>query len=230
MITAFERVVIAVPDSEAAAAEFGRLLGVARPALYPDPQRAWLGLPNTVLELEQRAVQRARIVGLVLTGSDPGGGEDLCPSPRLELSVDSGGGADAFRAARPELQSPAMSMDHLVLRTADADACIQLYRDRLGIRLALDQTVPEWGGRMLFFRAGKLTLEVIESGGEGKPDYLWGLAFQCPDIEAQARRLAEAGVACSPIRSGRKPGTRVATLKSHTLEIPCLLVEPRPPG
>jgi hypothetical protein len=97
----------------------------------------------------------------------------------------------------------------------------------LGIRLALDQTVPEWGGRMLFFRAGKLTLEVIDSGSDGPgQDYFWGIAYQCPDIVEIAGQLAERGVELSELRAGRKPGSRVATLKSHNLGIPTLLLEP----
>jgi hypothetical protein len=38
--------------------------------------------------------------------------------------------------------------------------------------------------------------------------------------------LAQRGVTLSGIREGRKPGTRVATVKSHCLGIPTLLIEP----
>ena len=80
---------------------------------------------------------------------------------------------------------------------------------------------------MLFFRAGKLTLEVIESSGEPiEADTFWGIAYQCPDIERTARNLAGRGVGLSAIRAGRKKGTRVATIRSHCLGIPSLLIEP----
>ena len=80
---------------------------------------------------------------------------------------------------------------------------------------------------MLFFRAGKLTLEVIESRKEATAsNTFWGIAYQCQDVDRSTQRLSQAGVLLSGIRDGRKPGTRVATLKSHDLGIPSLLIEP----
>ena len=80
---------------------------------------------------------------------------------------------------------------------------------------------------MLFFRAGKLTLEVIESEGDAKSgNSFWGLAYQCQDLAGTIHTLGERGVAVSAMREGRKPGTLVATLKSHHLEIPTLLIQP----
>ncbi len=43
-----------------------------------------------------------------------------------------------------------------------------------------------------------------------------------------AARLRAAGVSLSELRKGRKPGTRVATVKSHCLGLPTLLLEPAP--
>ena len=80
---------------------------------------------------------------------------------------------------------------------------------------------------MLFFRAGKLTLEVIESDRDSTAaNFFWGIAFGCKDISQMSGILAQRGVALSDIRDGRKPGTRVATIKSHCLGIPTLLIEP----
>ena len=42
------------------------------------------------------------------------------------------------------------AFDHLVLTTNKSDDLIDLYEKELGIRLALDQFVEKWGGRMLF--------------------------------------------------------------------------------
>ena len=116
-----------------------------------------------------------------------------------------------------------------MLHTTNAQACIHLFEKRLGLRLALDKDVPEWGGRMLFFRSGKLTLEVIEPR-ENKPrqDYLWGIAYQCASIELLSARLKRENIKVSAVRDGRKPNTKVATLKSHNLDIPTLLVQPAP--
>lgn len=117
-------------------------------------------------------------------------------------------------------------VDHLVLRTADADDCMRLFRNDLGMRLALDQTVEEWGGRMLFFREGALTLEVIENSSKRpKQDFFWGICYRCGDIESTSAALVSRGVSVTEIREGRKPGTRVATIKSHVGGIPSLLLE-----
>jgi len=116
-------------------------------------------------------------------------------------------------------------IDHIVLRSNDGDACVRLLAEQLGLRLALDQEKPEWGGRMLFFRNGKLTLEVIApEGGLKAGDYFWGFALKVADMEAEHTRLQEAGVNVSELRNGRKPGTRVATVKSHSGGVPALLV------
>ena len=230
MINAFDRIVIAVPDLKAAMAECQILLGAS---FWPVPDnstepRAWAGLANVVLELRQQAVERPFIVALVFAADEASNTLTQVQNPGgLELSVCDGIDTANFRHKHPESWNPALKVDHLVLRTADADACISLFSVGLGIRLALDKNAPQWGGRMLFFRVGKLTLEIIEPA-EDKPenDHFWGIAFQCPDISTTAAGLQKAGVALSKVRNGRKPGTKVATIKSHSLAIPTLLIQP----
>ena len=119
-------------------------------------------------------------------------------------------------------------VDHVVVKTQSADAAKTFYGDQLGIRLALEQDVPEWGGVQLFFRASSMSIEVIASDKSPERDELWGLALKTDDIEATHGRLEESGVEISNIRDGRKPGTRVCTAKSHTLGVPTLLVEHPP--
>jgi len=91
--------------------------------------------------------------------------------------------------------------------------------------LALEQHVPEWGGTQLFFRTSSMSIEVIGSDIAPAQDALWGLALKSPDLEVTQARLSEAGVDVSDIREGRKPGTRVCTVKSHALNVPTLLIE-----
>ena len=80
---------------------------------------------------------------------------------------------------------------------------------------------------MLFFRAGKLTLEVIERSEEPPAeDFFWGITYLVEDLGKTLEALDSRGVAHSGDRLGRKPGTRVATVKSHTLGIPTLLIGP----
>jgi catechol 2,3-dioxygenase-like lactoylglutathione lyase family enzyme len=123
-------------------------------------------------------------------------------------------------------------VDHVVVRTADAEAAKQLYGDRLGIRLALDRSFPEWGARLLFFRIGGVTIEVVASLGEeaevGAEDRLWGIAYRVGDADAARYRLAGEGFDVSEVRQGRKPGTRVFTVRSNTHGVATLCLEPAP--
>ncbi len=144
----------------------------------------------------------------------------------LPLQICDGQQTTLFRGNQPAACSD-LSVDHIVLRTLDADACVTFFGEQLGIRLALDKTVPKWGGRMLFFRTGKLTLEVIEADKDRpEKDHFWGVALQCDDIETTSDKLEHRGVALTKVRVGRKAGTRVASVKSHALGIPTLLIEP----
>ena len=221
MVSAFDRIVVEVSDAEAAAAEMAVLL-----AAESSPGKRGgrlMPLGNTCLELLPGEVDSARITGLCLRGTADAATRSLPDSIRFS----DGSETDALRSLGASI-SPLL-VDHVVLQTRSAERCIALYRDQLGIRLALDQEVPKWGGRMLFFRAGKMTLEVIANADTGpEPPNFWGIAFQCADINAEHARLNAAGVALSEIRDGRKPGTRVATIKSHCLELPTLLIEPAP--
>ncbi|WP_253849182.1 VOC family protein [Mycobacterium asiaticum] len=121
-------------------------------------------------------------------------------------------------------------LDHAVVQTADADAAIALYRDGLGLRLALDRSFPDWGMRLVFLRVGRVTVELAQplrdTGGATDIDLLWGLSWRVPDAEAVRTRLAAAGLDVSEVRPGRKPGTRVLSVKDGTCGVPTLLIEP----
>lgn len=121
-------------------------------------------------------------------------------------------------------------IDHAVVQTADADATIALYRDGLGLRLALDRSFPDWGMRLVFLRVGGVTIELAQplrdSGQPRDTDQLWGLSWRVPDAGAARARLVEAGLDVSDVRAGRKPGTRVVSVKDGTCGVPTLLIEP----
>lgn len=119
----------------------------------------------------------------------------------------------------------ASAVDHVVVQTKSADAAKRFYGEQLGIRLALEQSVPNWGGYMLFFRANSMSIEVIASDKSGDEDSLWGLALKTDNIDAMQARLSSAGVNVSEVREGRKPGTRVCTVKSHCANVATLLIE-----
>jgi catechol 2,3-dioxygenase-like lactoylglutathione lyase family enzyme len=228
LVEAFDRILVSVPDLEGALRDYSLLLGAPGQLMGSSPARAWLGLPNTIIELVENPQGPAAVTGLVLAGGSAGGESTALPnSLGLDLALCDGSRTAGFRRQHPGAQSPHLTVDHVVLRTGDAQGCVALFAEQLGIRLALDKTVPEWGGRMLFFRAGKLTLEVIQPDRPTKgSDRFWGIAYHCADIEREHARLCNAGVLASEIREGRKAGTRVATVKSHCLDIPTLLIAP----
>lgn len=123
----------------------------------------------------------------------------------------------------------AFRLDHLVVHTGNPDRAMAAYGAKLGLRLALDRTNEDWGSRFLFFRLPDVTFEVIQRlDGKMMPDeadYLWGLTWQIRDLDAAHERLTKAGVGVSEVRAGRKPGTRVMSVKSHDLGVPTLLLE-----
>jgi hypothetical protein len=56
-------------------------------------------------------------------------------------------------------------------------------------------------------------------------DKLWGLSWRVADIDATRARLVSAGIDVSEARAGRKPGTRVASVRNGTCGIHTLLLE-----
>ena len=100
--------------------------------------------------------------------------------------------------------------------------------DKLGLRLALDRSAPEWGVRLIFFRTGGLTVEIAHRLGQGEdaagPDNFWGLTWRVGDIEAAHGRLAGRGFNVSDVRTGRRAGTRVFTVRDGTMGVPTLFI------
>ena len=130
--------------------------------------------------------------------------------------------------SKNENQDPSIvkKLDHVVINTQDADSFISIYRDIYKIRLALDKTIEHWKRRMLFFRTNATTIEVIEDEDKKESaDELWGLAWEVDSIEDAHKRLVGNKVEVSPIKDGLKKGTLVATVKSHTCNVPTLLIE-----
>ena len=117
-------------------------------------------------------------------------------------------------------------LDHVVINTNDADGFINIYKEVFNIRLALDKVIEHWKSRMLFFRLNKTTIEVIErKDDKDTKDSLWGLAWEVESIEDTHKRLSTEGVEVSSIKKGLKENTLVATIKSHTHNVPTLLIE-----
>lgn len=133
-------------------------------------------------------------------------------------------------ASRPLVAEPAAvsGLDHVVIRTPDPERATALYGARLALDMRLDRSNPAWGARLLFFRCGDLIVEVahdLRVGVGDGPDRLWGLSWRVPDADAARARLRAAGLDVSEVRAGRKPGTRVLTLRDGTCGVPTLLLE-----
>jgi catechol 2,3-dioxygenase-like lactoylglutathione lyase family enzyme len=119
------------------------------------------------------------------------------------------------------------ALDHVVIRSPNPERAIALYAGRLGLDLRLDRSNPDWGSRLLFFRCGDLVVEIahdLNKGVSGAPDELWGLSWRAPDIARANERLKRAGVEVSAPRDGRRPGTQVFTVQSHTANVPTIVI------
>ncbi len=130
-------------------------------------------------------------------------------------------------AYSPMGESSVTGLDHVVIHTANPDRAAALYGARLGLRLALDRTNPDWDMRLMFFRAGNITIELahrLSTGLGNQPDTLWGLSWRVPDIEAARERMAKANFAVTPIRAGRRTGTRVFSVRDGALGTPTLIL------
>jgi len=120
-------------------------------------------------------------------------------------------------------------LDHVVIRTPDPERAAALYGARLGLDLRLDRSNPAWGSRLMFFRCKDLIVEIAHDLGAGVssgPDRAWGLSWRVSDAESAHARLQAAGLDVSDVRPGRKPGTRVFTVRDRTSGVPTLVLEP----
>jgi catechol 2,3-dioxygenase-like lactoylglutathione lyase family enzyme len=140
--------------------------------------------------------------------------------------------AEARPRSPATTDSPILGLDHVVVSTEDPERVAALYGARLGLDMALDRSHQDWG-RLMFFRCGDLVVEMVfrpVAGGDQNNDKLWGLSWRVADIEATRARLVAAGVGVTEVRIGRKPGTRVMSLRDGTCGIQTIVLErtPRP--
>lgn len=120
------------------------------------------------------------------------------------------------------------SLDHVVIRSPNPERAVALYAGRLGLDLRLDRGNPDWGSRLLFFRCGDLVVEIahdLKKGMSDEPDRLWGLSWRAPDVAKANERLKKAGVEVSEPRNGRRPGTQLFSVQSHTANVPTIVID-----
>ncbi|MBL6614503.1 MAG: VOC family protein [Reyranella sp.] len=158
-------------------------------------------------------------------------------STRLDLSRAASHGVPIALIERSALPPPSpatldeasaiSSLDHIVVRTPDPERAIAFYAGRLGLDLRLDRSNPKWGSRLLFFRCGDLVIEIahdLKKGVSDGPDQLWGLSWRASNIASVNARLKSAGVDVSSVRTGRRPGTEVFSVNSHTEGVPTIVI------
>lgn len=120
------------------------------------------------------------------------------------------------------------AIDHVVIHSVALERAKAAWEEGLGLRLALDKTFEARGLRILFFRSAGITLEIagpLVAGTDEADDQLYGITYRVTDLAAHRERLLAAGVAVSAIRTGFKPQTLVATVRSGTGGVPTLLLE-----
>jgi catechol 2,3-dioxygenase-like lactoylglutathione lyase family enzyme len=123
--------------------------------------------------------------------------------------------------------APILGLDHVVVSTEDPERAAALYGARLGLDMALDRSHQDWG-QLMFFRCGDLIVEVVHrpvAGADLTHDKLWGLSWRVADVGATRARLLAAGIDVSEVRAGRKPGTRVMSVRNGACGVHTLLLE-----
>lgn len=179
-------------------------------------------------ELRARGVRATR----PQDGEAQGAGGELRRFRSVELSTRDTRGLSVFAVERPDPSAlrptgPAPAdgfdaLDHVLIGTSAPDAARALYERGLGIRLALDRVFGS--RRMLFFRIGGVTIEVVQEAALGEQDLFRGIAYRVRDLAAAHRRLHQAGFPLGEPRPGNKPGTHVFTVRGGTCGVPTLVL------
>ena len=241
MITGLDRIVVAANDVAAATQAYSALLG--------QPTSARFQLDNVALEVMptcgepeglRTVVFAVQAIDATREGLERRGIVSAAPDAAglayLEPACTGGVGMALCQAASTGASAPSddavAGLDHVVIRTRNADRAVAIYGARLGLDFRLDRSNPQWAARLLFFRCGQSIVEISAPLGAvdpQTPDRIEGLAWRVADPRAAQVRLAGLGFDVSAVRKGRKPGTAVFTLRSGVVGAPSLLIGPAAP-
>ncbi len=119
------------------------------------------------------------------------------------------GSPDLLPEAAPvgPIDAVVSGIDHAVVQTPDAEAAIALYRDRLGLRLALDRSFPDWGMRLVFLRVGGVTIEIAQP----LRDAALPQVSRSPQGREAAAQRGEAERSASPRETEASEGQQLGT-------------------
>jgi catechol 2,3-dioxygenase-like lactoylglutathione lyase family enzyme len=136
--------------------------------------------------------------------------------------------------SEPSDATAVTGLDHLVITVRDPERAAAFYGARLGLDMRLDLSRADWGARLMFFRCGDMIVELAKRLGDAadgepaKDDKFMGLSWRVADADAARGRLAAAGFDVSEVRAGRKPNTRLFTVRNRNGGVPTLMIEPAP--
>jgi Glyoxalase/Bleomycin resistance protein/Dioxygenase superfamily len=208
-------------DPVAARQTYGRLLGV--------PDRDRFVVDNATVRIHPGSAADNRVIfgvenyasaarllgrrGLALTESGPG----------RAVADDAPVGIGAIVERTPVENCDITTIDHLVFDAPSRDGAVALFGATLGFDFRLEQSVFD-DAIQLFFRTPAVVIEVLVRRDGPPRTTLWGIAWRSSDIVATHHRLGAEGITVTPIRDGRKPGTRVFTVKEPALVVPTLVI------
>jgi catechol 2,3-dioxygenase-like lactoylglutathione lyase family enzyme len=235
VITGLDHVAVAVRDLDAAVDGYRRLFG-----REPDRAagRAAFRFPNADLQLVEGDTDG--VAALAFRVEDLAGTSRLLARRGLEVSLADGetvvrAAGLTFRLGEAADSSPSSAkaegavdaLDHVVVHTGNPDRALAILGAKLGLDLRLDRENPQWGARQLFFRCGGAVVEVgasLKTPVSDAPDRFGGLAWRVSDPDAARARMAAAGFDVSEVRTGRKPGTKVFTVRDAPGGVPTLML------
>ena len=246
MISKLDAVVVGVNDLTAAVHDYEALTGVAGVLeQFRGEQSACFHLTNVCLRLVTTA-SRQGLKQLVFQSSDLAAAKRRLKSMGLSvieaesdddfLSLSSDTTRGISLAVTTATDSPVLNeasnpliagLDHTVIASGDGDYTAALLSGRLQLDMRLDLTNPDWDSRLMFFRCGDLIVEVYQPLSKPLPaeqDRFFGLSWRALNIEATHAALTARGFNVSPVKAGRKPGTRVCTVRDKTHGVPTLLL------
>ena len=247
----FEHLTIAAPEADRTLLEYCELIGVD-PRSADETSLRLENIELRVASAEEGARSGIETVGLIgEVGGQRGrwtlGSRDASAAAgRSEVPFETDAGL-AAASEPPGSTDPAAihAVDHIVIRSRDVDGTRRLFEEGFGLRVLFDREFPDWKVRLCMCRVGDAVLEIAGAlaqsadqdasgqpdevggaAGEKPRDRLWGVTWRVRDIEAAHARISSAGFDTSDVRTGRRPGTRVFTVRDRTGGVPTLIIQP----
>lgn len=251
LISNLDHVSIAVTDLESAVHDYQTLFNTTvSNRASSNENEAWLYTGNIWLRLHQRSdasglhhmafacsdwekAQR-RVKQFTLAADEPAAPESNNSAMHLNPERTRGLTLSLMLQVAPSQDAVSTprdvaGLDHVVIQTAQPEHTGFVYGSILGLDCRMDLSNPKWDSRLIFYRCGDLIVELyhpLSRREQDAPDSFFGLTWRVADVHATRTRLLDSGVLVSELRPGRKPGTAVFTVKSHTQDVPTLFIGP----